>query len=185
MAAMPPPKHRSRITRGRAPDGKRLPVFRRFVAESAPANGDLLPLDRRVRADLAPKRMSRGGCASEPATSARAMRVEHPSSYWIEHGFVEMIPAILPATTPDGRERITVWLRLPEGAFWRARWRHPGAPSRTGLSTRYDRRAYRSLDRSGSWEAEDFRGTRFLPEGQEFHVLRPDTSHPGQLSGFE
>ena len=113
------------------------------------------------------------------------MRVEHPATYWRESGFIEMVPTILPATTPDGQECVTVWLRLPEGALWQERWstrenRHvPVYPPGTAAE-RID-----LVGRSGAWEAADVRGTRFLPEGEEeFHVLRPDTSRPGQLVGF-
>ncbi|HVY44352.1 MAG TPA: hypothetical protein VHB21_00675, partial [Minicystis sp.] len=40
---------------------------------------------------------------------------------WIERGFVEMVPTLRLPTRVDGRSRIEVWLRVPEGAKLGAR----------------------------------------------------------------
>jgi hypothetical protein len=110
------------------------------------------------------------GCARD--VEPTAIRIEDPDQHWHANGFVEMVTPLEPPTTPDGRDRITVWLKLPEGEAIAS-----GPSLRYAAGTVADRVEY-----TGS-EVTDVRGTRFVAGGIElFHVLRRDGS---ALSGHE
>ena len=120
----------------------------------------------------------------EPPSSVHAITANRTLESWKAQGFVEMVPALMPATTPESDERITVWLRFPENAKWHARWsssqrsRLPNYP----VGTQVDR--VDLLSSNGQWRIADVRGTSILPTDQEFHVLRPSPSSLGRLAGF-
>jgi hypothetical protein len=106
--------------------------------------------------------------------------IDDPRTYWTRTGFVEMTPPIrLPSR--DGRERITVWLRVPEGENIALVWRD-GRPRLTyPPGTVADRVDLRDGQDPGS--VEDVRGTQFTSGGEYFHVLRP--LGLGDLAGVE
>jgi hypothetical protein len=91
-----------------------------------------------------------------------AIRIEDRDRRWPDGDFVEMVTPLEPPTSADGRDRITVWLKIPDdGRIGLARSLHypPG--------TIADRVEY-----DGD-EIVDVRGTRFVEDGPElFHVLR-------------
>jgi hypothetical protein len=131
------------------------------------------------------------GCRGDaPAKSVVELSIADPARHWVEAGFVELVPAIRPPSTPDERDRITVWIRLPGAA------RITSAPSAAGgmtlavpPETVADRVEYitptgASPDAPATGNVIDVRGTRFVPGGAElFHVLRPGTG--AGLRGFE
>ena len=104
--------------------------------------------------------------SSSPLSTAghepTALRIEDPERHWQASGFVEMVTPLLPPTSVDGRDRITVWLKLPDAG------QIDLAPSlRFPAGTVSDRVEY--MD----GKVVDVRGTRFLADGVElFHVLR-------------
>jgi hypothetical protein len=103
-----------------------------------------------------------------PPDGARAIEeqgIEDPGTYWSREGFVEMVPPIL-LPSQDGRERITVRLRIPDGAMLRVAPLLAYPPG-----TIADRVELRNGDDPGS--VVDVRGTTFEASGVEvFHVLR-------------
>src|SRR5215468_5162691 len=104
------------------------------------------------------------GCAR--AAEPTALRIDDPDQHWRTDGFVEMVTPLEPPTTADERDRITVWLKLPDGEAITI-----GPSLRYAAGTVADRVEY-----SGS-AVTDVRGTRFVAGGGElFHVLRGDGS---------
>src|SRR5215831_12694584 len=53
------------------------------------------------------------GCTRDAEPTA--IRIDDPEQHWRADGFVEMVTPLEPPTTSDGRDRITVWLKLSEG----------------------------------------------------------------------
>ncbi|HSR98453.1 MAG TPA: hypothetical protein VLM79_15450, partial [Kofleriaceae bacterium] len=53
------------------------------------------------------------GCSQPPAVER--IEIDDPVAHWIDGGFAEMVPAIRLPTTPSGNDRITNWLRIPDG----------------------------------------------------------------------
>jgi hypothetical protein len=101
--------------------------------------------------------------------------------YWKEEGFFELTPPIR-VPSRDGLEKITVWLRIPEGRTLEIRRREDGAPELFyppgTIADRVDLRDGQDDD-----SVEDVRGTRFEVDGEYFHVLRPQDD--SDLSGYE
>ena len=120
----------------------------------------------------------------DPPSSVHAITADRTLESWKTQGFVEMVPTLMPPTTPESDERVTVWLRFPENEKWHVRWstsqgiRVPTYPVGTDVD-RVD-----LLSSNGQWRIADVRGTSILPSEQEFHVLRPSPSSLGQLAGF-
>src|SRR5262249_16671586 len=101
-----------------------------------------------------------------------AIRIDDPGQHWRVDGFVEMVTPLEPPTTSDGRDRITVWLKLPEGEA-----------IASGPSLRYPAETVADRVEYSAGEVVDVRGTRFVAGGGElFHVLRREGR---ALSGFE
>jgi hypothetical protein len=110
------------------------------------------------------------GC-SRPAEPT-AIRIDDPDQHWRSNGFVEMVTPLEPPTSATGRDRITVWLKLPEGETIGR-----GPSLRYPAGTVADRVEY--ID----GRIADVRGTRFIAGGVElFHVVRPDGD---ALAGYE
>jgi hypothetical protein len=110
------------------------------------------------------------GCSrhAEPT----AIRIDDPDQHWRSAGFVEMVTPLEPPTTAGGRDRITVWLELPDGEAIER-----GPALRYPAGTVADRVEY--ID----GRIADVRGTRFTTGGVElFHVLRADGE---ALAGYE
>jgi hypothetical protein len=124
----------------------------------------------------------RDGADSEtPAAVVAPVAIEEPATYWERSGFVEMVPPIrLPSA--EGRERIAVWLRIPDGERIGV---VPGAGGRPTLTfpsgAVADRLDMRDGEEAGS--VQDVRGTRFELGREVFHVLRP--IGPSRLVGVE
>jgi hypothetical protein len=130
------------------------------------------------------------GCAADKprparhASSARVVRIADASRHFAEQGFVEMVPSILPQTTPDARHRVAVVLRIPDRARWHARFSQrqqrfvPSYPPGTA--------AFRiALEHGGAgWHVTDVRGTELQQHGERFHVLRRDPERAGALVGL-
>jgi len=108
--------------------------------------------------------------------------VDGPDTFWPEHGFVEMTPAIHLPTTADRRDEIAVWLYLPAGAqivTGDSLLRYPPG----SIADRVERRA---VGEGGALRVVDVRGTRFGGDGTEmFRLLRPSRDDPTRLLGME
>jgi hypothetical protein len=103
-------------------------------------------------------------------TALTPVTIEDPATYWTRSGFVEMTPPIrLPSQ--DGRERIVIWLRLPEKSLLRVVRREGEKPALSyppgTVADRVDMRDYRRPS-----SVADVRGTRFESGQEYFHVLR-------------
>src|SRR5215470_10477039 len=110
------------------------------------------------------------GCSR--AVEPTAIRIADGDQHWRANGFVEMVTPLAPPTSGDGGDRITVWLKLPDGeAIAR------GPSLRYAPGTVADRVEYLA------GAIADVRGTRFVADGGElFHVLRRDGD---ALAGWE
>jgi hypothetical protein len=109
---------------------------------------------------------------------------------WTSEGYVEMAGPLRPPTSEDGRVRILVFVRWPDGAPSRAV--RDGA--RWSLALPVGARAERvELDGDGpidapptaGWRVLDVRGTSFTEAGERFRVLRPRTGSGDELFGLE
>jgi hypothetical protein len=100
------------------------------------------------------------------------IRIDNPAGHWRTAGFVEMVTPLLPPTSIDERDRIAVWLKLPDGAL-----------IEHGLSLRYPAGTISDRVESQGDRVVDVRGTRFTEDGGErFHVLRREGA---ALAGYE
>jgi hypothetical protein len=112
---------------------------------------------------------------SRPRREPTAIQIEDPNQHWQEGGFVEMVTPLEPPTSADGRDRITVWLKIPDGG-------------RIGLarSLRYPPGTIADRVEYLGDEIVDVRGTRFVEAGADgaelFHVLR---RRGPALAGYE
>ena len=52
---------------------------------------------------------------SKPATHVRPLELAQPSTRWGQGAFVALEPALRLPTSPNQRDRIVIWLALPEG----------------------------------------------------------------------
>src|SRR4051812_45831218 len=88
-------------------------------------------------------------------------RIENTETYWRDHGFAEMVPAVRLPGRRDGSERIKIWLKLPEGKNITARQLEE--QHRTTLEyppgTIVDRAEYHRGGK-GAFQLLDIRGTR-------------------------
>ena len=109
---------------------------------------------------------------------------------WQAEGYVEMVGPLRPPTSEDGRVRILVFVRWPEGAVSRV----VQSGSAWSLALPSGARAERvELDGEGSvdappsasWRVLDVRGTSFLDGGERFRVLRPKGTGGDELLGLE
>jgi hypothetical protein len=120
--------------------------------------------------------------SNEERPSVARVWIQHPGTYWKEAGFFELTPPIrLPSR--DGLEKITIWLRIPEGQTLRVRRRGDGTaelsyPPGT-VADRVDLR-----DGQDDASVEDVRGIRFETEDEYFRVLRAQDD-ASDLFGFE
>jgi hypothetical protein len=119
--------------------------------------------------------------STEAPAQVASVTIPDPGTYWTRNEFVEMTPPIrLPSG--NGRERIAVWLRIPQGQRIRVLPDSTGRPSLAFPSgTIADRADMNDAAVPGS--VQDVRGTRFAAGQEFFHVLRP-TGGPG-LGGVE
>lgn len=123
---------------------------------------------------------------------ARAEIVDHDS--WAKQGFVEMTPPVRLPSDGAGRDKIEVWLRVPEGGRITARKLADGRatiafPPGT-IADRVESWGYaRAEGDGGGWKysVTDVRGTRLDVNGAEmFHVFVPVGPEPGaRLVGWE
>ncbi len=116
------------------------------------------------------------GCGAEGSVSEIAS--DPTPDRWDSAGFVEMTPAIRPPTSADGADVIQVWLRLPEGPSLRVVDAGAGPKLVMPVGTEADRVELQGHGKHA--RVLDVRGTRFLAEGEEFHMERPAN---GRLSG--
>lgn len=127
------------------------------------------------------------GC-SRPSP-LESVAIADPAAHWPGGGFAEMVPAILPPTSLAGDDRITTWLRIPDGAAIGARRLDDGrAVVRYPPGTIADRVELRepvaAPDDDHAWRVIDVRGTRLDGDGREqFHCLQP-TGRGDALAGF-
>ncbi|MGE0325067.1 MAG: hypothetical protein AB7S68_22280 [Polyangiaceae bacterium] len=114
--------------------------------------------------------------ATNHASSANAspieqFRVDSASSYFPDNGYIELVPPLrLPRRNP--RNRVEVWLQLPEGSQLKTRRSDAGVQ----LELPHGARAARVERSDASPEATpiyDVRGTRFEADGEHFFVMRP------------
>lgn len=122
-------------------------------------------------------------------SSLHPIEIADPKAHWAGGGFAEMVPAIRLPTSRDGSDRITNWLRVPDG-------------TRIGVRRLDDGRAVPSYPRGTiadrvelvesalapedqhAWSVIDVRGTRIDDDGvEQFHCLQPTGG--GALAGFE
>jgi hypothetical protein len=111
--------------------------------------------------------------------------IEDSGSYWENAGFAAMTPPLrLPSR--DGRERIAVWLKIPDGKTIRVEPRPDGGLALSYPAGTIADRADMS-DGSDPRSVGDVRGTTFIGEGRElFHVLRRlDGDDSPRLAGVE
>lgn len=100
---------------------------------------------------------------------------------------IELVPAIHPPTSADGRVRIVAYLRLPQGTTLRIRG-GDGAPTLEVPAGTLASRIEALADRDGgeapssSWRVLDVRSISFGPNGEELRLLRPRKG--GGLTGL-
>jgi hypothetical protein len=123
-------------------------------------------------------------CSHTPEGPPR-LEIADPPGHWQRAGFVELVPAVLPPSTADGRDRIHVFYKLPEGALFTVSDGPSGKTLKVPPGTEADR-VEMDEDASGA-RVLDVRGTRFADGGREiFHVLRPTSDKAdGLLVGTE
>jgi hypothetical protein len=109
---------------------------------------------------------------------------------WTKEGYVEMVGPLRPPTSEDGRARILVFVRWPDGAMSRAVEDGAGWSLALPFGARADRV---ELDGEGeidapptpAWRVLDVRGTSFTEAGERFRVLRPRSNTGDELFGLE
>jgi hypothetical protein len=128
-----------------------------------------------------------------PTGPLEQVAIAEPAAHWAGGGFAEMVPAIRPPTSLAGDDRITVWLRIPDGATLGVRRLADGrAVVRYPPGAVADRVELREPvawpDDQHAWRVIDVRGTQ-LDRGEagdgaeQFHCLIPG-GHSGALTGF-
>lgn len=138
-----------------------------------------------------------GGCQRDPGPDARPAapagvelrRESDDASHWEREGFIHVPAPIRAPTSLDGRVRIAVLVRVPDGDLVTATTRGGRAFLRFPLGTRAVRVEYaaaegRSADAaltSGD-RVLDVRGTSLAASGRRFHVMRPSR---GALLGMD
>jgi hypothetical protein len=113
--------------------------------------------------------------------------IADPAAHWPGGGFVEMVPAIRPPTSLAGDDRITTWLRIPDGGAIGVRRLDDGrAVVRYPPGTIADRVELRepvsAPDDDHAWRVIDVRGTARRRRPRAFHCLQPTgaaTRSPG------
>jgi len=124
--------------------------------------------------------------ASASEWSVIALTINNPTSYWSEHGFVRLEPAVRMSVIPGAETAIFV--HIPEGRRVITRFLHDQARYTIALppGSSADRVSY-SKRPDGSQVIDDVRGTRWDDYGTEFlHVYRPTSDVPNSpLAGFE
>ena len=120
----------------------------------------------------------------EPSRGVVSVAIDDPAQYWEAGGFAAMTPPVrLPSR--DGRERIAVWLRIPDGENLRVERGPAGGVELAYPEGTVADRADMS-DGADARSVGDVRGTRFVGEGRElFHVLRRLDDGSPRLSGVE
>jgi hypothetical protein len=124
-------------------------------------------------------------CARSPAIER--IEIDDPVAHWIDGGFAEMVPAIRLPTTPSGNDRITNWLRIPDGERIGVRKLNDGRivptyPAGT-LADRIElREPVTSPEAIHAWNVIDVRGTQIDGDAERFHCLQPVGD--GTLAGF-
>jgi hypothetical protein len=123
---------------------------------------------------------------------ARAEIVDHEA--WAKQGFVEMTPPVRLPSDGAARDKIEVWLRIPDGARIRAKKLPDGRatiafPPGT-IADRVESWGYaKSPANPAAWQysVTDVRGTRIDADGKEmFHVFVPTGPEPrARLIGWE
>jgi hypothetical protein len=124
-------------------------------------------------------------CARTP--EVERIEIDDPVAHWIDGGFVEMVPAIRLPTTPSGNDRITSWLRIPDGERIGVRRLKDGRPVLTYPSGTIADRIELREPATGpegvhAWNIIDVRGTRIDGDAERFHCLQP--TGDGTLVGF-
>jgi hypothetical protein len=98
---------------------------------------------------------------------------------WEDAGFTELVTPLRPPTDERGADRVTVWMRLPEGATLTTE-RGPDGP-RLKMPTGAEVDRVELHDDGVAVRVEDVRGTEFLDGREEFHVI---VRAEGGLRGF-
>src|SRR5438046_10311734 len=98
------------------------------------------------------------GCSRAPEAPP-SLVIDDPQGHWQRAGVVELVPAILPPSTPDGRDRIHVFYKIPDGATFTVSDGRSGKTLKVPAGTEADR-VEMDEDASGGRVA-DVRGTRF------------------------
>ncbi|MDX2012757.1 MAG: hypothetical protein SFW67_21335 [Myxococcaceae bacterium] len=112
--------------------------------------------------------------------SETAPAASDAQSFWRDQGFVPLVPAVPLPTSSDGRMRIEVWARLPDGA--RLSHDDRGRPVFPPGSEviRLELWRTRPEPAPGLWVLADARGTRLEPSGlQRYSLRRPMRLAPG------
>ncbi|MFZ5471842.1 MAG: hypothetical protein ACOZIN_20625 [Myxococcota bacterium] len=127
---------------------------------------------------------------STPVPAVTRVDIDRPVTYWVDQGFMEMVPPIRLPSTRTEKDRITVWLRVPAGKVIEVEEREWGPTLRYPPGTAADRvewRAYSLPDGIQGWTVLDVRGTRLDAQGREhFHVYLPNGPLPqAPLFGYE
>jgi hypothetical protein len=94
------------------------------------------------------------------------------TEHWRAQGFVPLVPPVPLPTSADGRMRIEVWARVPEGARLEVGSR--GEPVFPPGSELVRLEIFRTRPAAGpdAWVLADARGTRLLPSGLQVYSLR-------------
>ena len=125
------------------------------------------------------------GCSRSPAVER--IEIDDPVAHWIDGGFVEMVPSIRLPTTPSGNDRITNWLRVPDGERIGVRKLNDGRivpiyPDGT-IADRIELREPATRPEGiHAWNVIDVRGTQLDGDTERFHCLQPTAD--GALVGF-
>jgi hypothetical protein len=121
------------------------------------------------------------GCSR---SKAARLEIDAAKSYWLEAGFVEMVPPV-PLPQKPGT-RISVWLRLPPGGQIEAQPRGDRVLLRYPAGTVAARVGETGGDGSRAWRVTDVRATRLEASGvQFFQNFRPAPGSSNTLVGFE
>jgi hypothetical protein len=117
----------------------------------------------------------------------RPLRIDDPATYWPKTGFAEMVPPVYLPTSMDERDRIRVWIRVPDDG--RIEVERPRGVLRFPPGTVADRveSSCREDSDDEGCRVMDVRGTTFAAGGAEqFHVYQPDPdAQEARMLGWE
>ena len=131
----------------------------------------------------------RGLLRAAPRLPVREGTLERPATYWAREGFVRMEGPVRAPTSPDGRERIVVYLRLPASSVVKTRLldgdERPTLEYPPGtLADRVEYWGDGPLDApiEPRWRVADVRGTSYQTFEDLLHYCRCVAGSIGRLS---